>query len=184
MDFNWADFAIIAIVLVSTVISLARGFVKEAVSLASWVCAAWVAFRYSPVVAEYLRASIDIASVRAGVAALALFIAVLVAGGLLNLVISGLVEKTGLSGTDRTLGAVFGVLRGVLVIGLLVLLAGLTPFPQDTWWRQSSLLPVLQQQVIAYKVYLPEQIAKNFDFNRGRPSSGALLAPAAAAAAS
>jgi membrane protein required for colicin V production len=84
-----------------------------------------------------------------------------------NFIIGQLVEKTGFSGTDRTLGAVFGILRGVLVVALVVILAALTPIPQDPWWKQSYLLPIFQEKVTLYKAYLPEQISENFDFNRG-----------------
>lgn len=171
MELNWADFVVIGIVLLSTLISLIRGFIKEAISLATWILAAWVALRYTPFVADMLTETVDIPSVRIGIAALVLFIATLIAGALANYIVGQFVEKTGFSGTDRTLGAVFGVLRGVLVVALIVVLAGLTPIPQDPWWRSSALLPVFQEKITAYKVYLPEGIAENFDFTRGAEST-------------
>lgn len=174
MELNWADFAVIAIILLSTLISLIRGFIKEAVSLATWVIAIWVSLTYTPFVATHLVELVDVPSLRLGIAGLVLFISVLIVGALVNYIIGQLVEKTGFSGTDRTLGAVFGVLRGVLVVALIVILAGLTPIPQDPWWKQSTLLPVFQEKVILYKAYLPEQIAENFDFNRdAKPTSSA-----------
>lgn len=167
MEFNWADAAVIGIIIISTLISLIRGFIKEAVSLITWVLAVWVSLRYSTLVAEYLVELIATPTLRIGLAALILFICVLIVGAIVNFIIGQMVEKTGFSGTDRTLGAVFGILRGVLVVALVVILAGLTPFPQDPWWKQSYLLPLFQEKVILYKAYLPEQIAENFDFNRG-----------------
>ena len=181
MDLNWADLVIIAIVLVSTLISLIRGFIREAVSLATWICAAWVSFKYSLFVAGFLGSAIEAESIRVGVAGLTLFFCVLIVGALVGAIVGKFVEKTGFSGTDRALGVVFGALRGVLIVGLMVLSAGLTRFPQEPWWLQSSLLPVLQEHVIAYKVYLPEQIAENFDFTRARPP-GAYTAPPRSAA--
>ena len=103
----------------------------------------------------------------------------MIVGALVNYIVSQLVEKTGFSGTDRTLGAVFGVLRGVLVVVLVVILAALTPIPQDPWWKESYLLPIFQEKVILYKAYLPEQISENFNFNRGAqnpvPTDGVLV---------
>ncbi len=167
MELNWADFAVIGIIVLSTLISLIRGFIKEAISLATWVLAIWVSLKYTPFVASYLIELVEVPSLRLIIAGLILFISTLIVGALINYIIGQLVEKTGFSGTDRTLGAVFGVLRGVLVVALIVILAGLTPIPQDPWWKQSTLLPAFQDKVIMYKAYLPEQIAENFDFNRG-----------------
>ena len=167
MELNWADFAVIGIIVLSTLISLIRGFIKEAISLATWVLAIWVSLKYTPFVASYLIELVEVPSLRLIIAGLVLFISTLIVGALVNFIIGQLVEKTGFSGTDRTLGAVFGVLRGVLVVALIVILAGLTPIPQDPWWKQSTLLPAFQEKVIMYKAYLPEQIAENFDFNRG-----------------
>jgi len=173
MELNWADIAVLAIVLLSTLISLIRGFVKEAISLATWVLAIWVSLKYTPFVSGHLVELVDVPSLRLGIAGLILFISTLIVGALVNYIIGQLVDKTGFSGTDRTLGAVFGVLRGVLVVALVVILAGLTPIPQDPWWKQSYLLPKIQDKVIMYKAYLPEQIAENFDFNRGADASTA-----------
>ena len=179
MELNWADFAVLAIIILSTLISLIRGFIKEAVSLATWVLAIWVSLKYTPFVSSYLVELVDVPSLRLGIAGLILFISTLIVGAMVNFIISQLVEKTGFSGTDRTLGAVFGALRGVLVVALVVILAGLTPIPQDPWWKQSYLLPLFQEKVVLYKAYLPEQIAENFDFNRG--AEPAISSPAAPA---
>jgi len=169
MELNWADLAIIGIVLLSTVISLIRGFIKEAVSLATWVLAIWVVLKFTPMVAGYLVDLTDVPTLRLGAAALILFILTLIAGAVVNYIIGQLVDKTGFSGTDRTLGVVFGALRGVLVVALVVIMASLTPFPQDPWWKESYFLPIFQEKVTLYKAYLPEQISDNFDFSRGRP---------------
>ncbi len=173
MELNWADFTVIGIVVLSTFISLIRGFIKEAVSLATWVLAVWAALRYTPFVSTYLTEMVDIPSLRMGIAALIIFISTLIVGALINYVISQLVEKTGFSGTDRTLGAVFGILRGVLVVAIIVVLASLTPIPQDPWWKQSAFLPAFQEKITVYKAYLPDQIAENFDFTRGATTNEA-----------
>lgn len=161
MTLTWADYVLLGIVLVSTLISLFRGFVKEALSLATWVAALWVALSFSPRVAEFLARWIETPSIRSLVAILVLFVLVLIAGGIVNFLISSLVEKTGMSGTDRALGMVFGLVRGVVLVGVLVLLAGLTPAPQDPWWQESRLMPYFVQVAEWMRGWLPQDVADN-----------------------
>ena len=85
-------------------------------------------------------------------------------GGLVNYLMGELVEKTGLSGTDRMLGLVFGIVRGVAVVGIIVLLAGLTPLPRDPWWNESRLLMHFEQLALWMRGYLPPEIASYIAF--------------------
>ncbi|GAC31462.1 CvpA family protein [Paraglaciecola polaris] len=138
---NWIDYAIIGVILLSTVISLIRGFVKEAISLAVWFCAFFIASRFYADLATFLT-SIDDQTIRNGVAIAILFVVTLILGGLLNYLISQLVHYTGLSGTDRALGAIFGVLRGVLIVSaLLFFLDTFTPLADASAWQTSLLIP-------------------------------------------
>ncbi|RCX32171.1 CvpA family protein [Thioalbus denitrificans] len=161
---NWVDFVILGILLVSTLISLVRGFAREALSLLVWAAAFWVAITYSESLEALFVDHINTPSVRLALAFFALFLATLVAGGLVNFLIGQLVDKTGLSGTDRVLGMVFGAARGVAVVALLVLLAGLTPLPQDPWWQDSMLLPHFQMLAIWIREFLPPDIGGNIVF--------------------
>jgi len=91
----------------------------------------------------------------------ALFVITLLLSSLINYVVSQLVKKTGLSGTDRMIGVVFGVARGAAVVGILVLLAGLTTLPQDDWWQDSQLVGHFQQGATWMgSQFSPEVIAK------------------------
>jgi membrane protein required for colicin V production len=138
---NWIDFVILAVILLSAVISLVRGFVKEAISLAIWFAAFFVASKFYLDLAHYLT-QIEDALLRNGVAITILFVVTLILGGLINYLISQLVQKTGLSGTDRVLGAVFGLLRGALVVSaLLFFMDAFTPSPSTQWWQTSILIP-------------------------------------------
>jgi membrane protein required for colicin V production len=161
---NWNDYSIIAILVLSVIISLIRGFVREVISLLTWIAAFWVAFHFSsaftPVVAKYISTK----SIQTPVAFAILFIATLIAGAIFNYVVGLFVDKTGLSGTDRMLGMVFGVARGVLLIAAL-LLAGslLTKMPEMSWWKESRLIPHFKAIESWIHGFLPESFNKQFE---------------------
>ncbi len=138
---NWADWVILAVIVVSSLISLKRGFVKEALSLATWIAAFVVARLFTDNMSALLAGYIDTPSARVVAAFVLLFVATLFAGALINNLIGLLVRATGLSGTDRVLGMVFGIARGGVLVVVLVALLGLTPVIQDRWWQQSTLIP-------------------------------------------
>ncbi|GAB6043697.1 CvpA family protein [Endothiovibrio diazotrophicus] len=159
VSMNWADYVILTIIAVSAVLSLFRGYVKETLSLVAWAAAFWVAFAFCDQGARLLANTISTPSVRVVVAFAVLFVATLLVGGLVNYLMGQLVEKTGLSSTDRMLGLVFGIVRGVAVVAIIVLLAGLTPVPRDPWWHQSQLLHHFQELALWMRGYLPPEVA-------------------------
>ena len=145
MDIAVADIGIAVIVAISGVISLIRGFVKEAMSLVIWVAAFVVAMTFSEAASELLVNIIDLASLRQLAAWAGLFVGTLLVGAVVNFLLGKLVASTGLGGTDRTLGLVFGVFRGLLVVlALVVALPKAIPVEQDPWWQESTLIPVFQ----------------------------------------
>lgn len=138
---SYIDLVIIGIIAFSVIVSLLRGFVREVMSLASWVVAFLVANNFYPYLANYLT-QIQSEYLRDGAAIAILFVATLIIGSIVNYVISQLVDKTGLSGTDRVLGACFGLLRGVLIVAaLLFFVDTFTNFSQSDWWKNSKLIP-------------------------------------------
>ncbi|NTX92689.1 MULTISPECIES: CvpA family protein [unclassified Pseudomonas] len=141
MAFTWVDWTMIGIVVISSLISLSRGFVKEALSLLTWIVAGAVAWMFGGALAERLAPYIQLPSGRVIAACALLFVVTLLLGALVNFLISELVRVTGMSGTDRVLGMAFGGARGVLLVVLLVGLLSLAPVQQDPWWQQSVLLP-------------------------------------------
>ncbi|MEN8719878.1 MAG: CvpA family protein [Oceanococcaceae bacterium] len=152
----WADALLAGILLISLVIGLFRGFVKEVFSLASWVLAVWVAILLGPDVAERWLAAIDSPTIRLASAYAGVFIAVLVAGAILAHMLTVLVARTHLQGTDRMLGLVFGLLRGVVIATALVLLARHTPLPEEPWWEHSLLIPHFDSLAYWAEDMLPE----------------------------
>lgn len=139
---NWADIAILIILAISGLISLKRGFVKEALSLAAWVAAFFVAmFFYAPLSTLFTQ-SIASPSVRDMVAFGLLFAATLIVAAMVNYLIGEVVKMTGLKGTDRFFGVLFGLLRGfIVVMALLLLTPMLLPVHQEAWWQESILIP-------------------------------------------
>lgn len=147
-------------------LGLWRGFLKEAISLGSWVCAFIVAFLFINRGAAYLNNYINVASVRIVLAFGLLFVSMLIVGGLVNLIVAQLYNRkqVDLNLTDRLLGLGFGFLRGVAASAMLVLLAGLTPLPGHADWTNSTLLLHFQEGALWLRSFFPQELAKNFKF--------------------
>ncbi|MBA3492549.1 MAG: CvpA family protein [Gammaproteobacteria bacterium] len=160
----WVDYAILAIIGLSALISIWRGLIREVLSLLAWILAILVAVTFMRPLADLLTPYISVPSARLIIAFMALFIATLLCGALINFIIGKLVMSSGLSGTDRVLGIVFGTARGALVVGVLVLMARLTPLPQDPWWEQSVLLGRFEAMALWLRSYLPPEVAAYFTF--------------------
>ena len=138
---NVFDWILVAIISASCIFGLLRGFVKELLSLASWIAAFFVARLFSFKLSNFMVDWIDQPQFRLIAAFAILFAATLVVGALINNVFSRLVSATGLSGTDRLFGMVFGIVRGGLLVIVLVSLLSLTPVSNDQWWQSSLIIP-------------------------------------------
>ena len=152
------DVVVIFVILLSALFSLIRGFVKEAISLASWIVAIWLAATFAPKLAAALPASIESEAVRQAAGFAILFILTLMVGALINMLLTQVVKKTGLSGADRVFGIVFGLLRGGLIIIVFVVIGGMTPLPESDWWQSSVLLQWFESAAIVIQEYIPEDL--------------------------
>src|SRR5690606_15160375 len=142
MAMNWPDWAIVAIIGLSVLISVVGGFVREALSLVVWVCAVVAASMFYVKGGAWFDAVIPTPSLRYITAWVVIFAGVLIAGAIVNFLIGQLVKSTGLGGTDRLLGMVFGALRGgIIVLALLILVPGVVLVTDGPWWHESLLIP-------------------------------------------
>lgn len=175
---NWLDLVFVGLVVFSVLVSVVRGFVRELLSVVVWVAAAWLALRFSGGLGDWLAAWIPSPTLALVAAFALIFVLTLLVGAVVAFMARALVTQTGLTGTDRVLGAVFGGLRGALVVGLLVLVAGLTTVPRETWWRASLVAGAVQPWVCRLGVYrwlddvrVYQPLAPDGEAATGRPAS-------------
>jgi membrane protein required for colicin V production len=166
---NWADDLILAVLGLSVLIGLWRGLVSEVLAIVCWAAAFWLAWALGERVAAQFSA-IEVPSVRLLVGYGLCFFAVLVLGALVSFLMRKLVKGSGLSGTDRMFGMVFGLVRGLLVVTVVVMLAGFTPLPHDPWWRQSQLMPTFQNGAEWLSQRLPESVSRHLDLRGALPA--------------
>ena len=159
------DYAVLGIVGASVVLSVLRGFVREVLALAGWVIAFFAATLLSGTVAGWMTGTIANESTRALTAFAVVFLVTLLAMGLLAMAVSGLMKKAGLGLEDRLLGGFFGFARGLLIVMVLVLLAGLTGLPRQPAWTDAMLSPPLEALVAAAKPWLPRILAGNVSYD-------------------
>lgn len=157
------DYVFLLIVLVSVVISVIRGLVREVLSLVSWIGAFVVAKFGAPVVAGWLSGLIAHPKVRVVFAFILVMVAAVLLFSLLSLQVVKLVKMTGLTSTDRALGAFFGVARGVLIAVLLVLLASLTPLPREDYWRNAFFRYPLETMASWMQPRLPDTVQERMN---------------------
>jgi len=160
----WVDYCLLGLIALSAVIGLFRGLIREVFSLALWGSAGWVALHYNHGLSSYLEKVVALPSARMAVSFLIIFLGILVVGGIVLSLLGKLVDSTGLGGTDRLAGLLFGVMRGGLIAAVLVMLAGVTPLPQDPWWKQSKLIPPFQALALWLRDQIPSGLAAQVKF--------------------
>lgn len=146
-----ADIVILIMIGLSSVIGLVRGLFKELISLVVWFAAVMLALYFSEAMGDALSGQIADASIRTVIGFFIIFLATLIVGGIVQVLVKQLISSTGLTGTDRFLGFLFGSARGVLVC--IVALIALKSFEIEAdWWQDSEIIPELlafEQDVLA-----------------------------------
>lgn len=159
------DYVVIGIVALSLVLGLWRGVVSEMIALAAWILAFMAALEFGAQLGLQLFTGIADPAIRALAGCAAVFIGVLVVMSLVRLAVRSMVKALGLSLSDRLLGMLFGLARGLLVVLVLVAAGGLTSAPQQAWWKQAVLAQPLETAVLVAKPWLPDDLAKRIRFS-------------------
>lgn len=166
MQWHWIDYVILSVIGLSVITGLFRGFVKELIALCVWVLAIWLAMTYSSVVDPWLQPHIQDKTVRTVVAFLAVLFATIIVGGLFNAMLSFILRRSGLSGTDRLLGMGFGLVRGVFIVALLMLVIKMTSLSHEEYTSKSRLYPKFDPLVSWLYGYMPDLISKVAVFDK------------------
>lgn len=162
------DLAVLAVILISALISFMRGFFREAVSLTTWIMAILITLMFTSQFSTLLPAdTIETPAARASISAMILFFGTLAIGAMISWLFQRIVNNTSLTKVDRFAGVAFGVGRGIILIVLLVMAAHLTPsMKQETWWKNSATMPYFELAARFLHAQLPASIATHFDFTR------------------
>lgn len=159
------DYIAIAIVGLSLLFGLWRGVVGEIIALLAWVMAIFAALEFGGQVGQGVFSGIADPAIRMLAGCVLIFVGVLVAMALVRMAVRSMVKALGLSVSDRLLGMVFGLVRGLLVTMVLVGLGGMTAAPKQPWWRDATLASPLETAVLAVKPWLPDDLAKRIRFS-------------------
>lgn len=155
---HWVDLSIIAIIGLSIITGMFRGFVKELVALCIWALAVWLAYSNSASLDPFLEKYIHDQTARTIAGFVLIMIAVLVVGGIFNAILGFILKKSGLSGTDRILGMGFGFVRGVFLVALVMVVIKMTSLPHEAYSRESALYARFDPAVAWLYSYIPDFI--------------------------
>ncbi len=161
---NWLDVSIVTIVLVSALVGVIRGFARESLALLGWVTSIWLALVVSPRLAEMTHKLITVDTLRYMLCFTFVFVVTLALAAVANHWLSGKVRKSSLNGTDRSLGVLFGVLRGVVLVVVLTWMAAFTTLPTSTSWKEASLVRHFESLSVWLSGYLPPTLANKLGY--------------------
>ena len=138
---NVTDYLVIAGILISAVVGVLRGFLREAVAIVAWLVALFVAWHFSDLVAPHLGGLLAGSNVKVWAARVIIVVLILLLGAGIGVILGHFVRLSIFSGVDRFLGLVFGALRGLVVLGVFVILGQLLRLEDERWWQHSLLIP-------------------------------------------
>ena len=161
----WLDYAVIGVFAASVALGAWRGLVREVLSILGWVIAFLAANLLAGPLGPVMPEAIPSPELRVAAAYVAVFVGSLILVTLVGLLLSGIVKAVGLGGADRMLGALFGAARGLLIVLVATLLAGLTSAPRQPYWRDSASGTVLVQLAQTLKPLLPQTFAERLRYD-------------------
>ena len=160
------DVMVLAILGFSTLFAFVRGVIRELIALVAWVIGLLAAVTFTPAVADWLPAGFGSPPLRHVAAFAIILIGALLAGAVLAWPLVKVVRAAGLGFVDRFLGAIFGLVRGALVVVAFVLIAGLTELPRSAWWQDSVLAAPLVAAAMVEATHLPTTWTAMLDYSR------------------
>jgi membrane protein required for colicin V production len=164
------DLTLLAIVGISTLFGMMRGFISALASMVAWLLSGWVAFHYGGDAAHLLASDGQPSASELLGGYVLSFVGVMIFVGLTGWAIRRLVKSVGLSGLDRVLGLVLGLARGALVACIVLLLAAFSDLPKEPEWQRSPVVPMLLPGAQWLSQWLPEWTVQELDFGNGRPA--------------
>lgn len=159
------DIIILVIIAISVITGLFRGFVKELLALGIWVAAIWTAFHFCAQASDWLKPWIHQSDIRTVAGFALIMISILLLGGITSNLLSIIIAKSGLSGTDRLFGMVFGFARAVFIISLLIVVAKLSGFPDTPYTSKSKLYAEFKPVVGYLASFAPGWLERLKEFN-------------------
>lgn len=171
MDFNYIDITIVVVILITALIGFMRGLVWMGIFLATWTVAILLAIKYKDSLATALPVKLSSDVAQTGLAALLIFLGVLIAGAIINYLFSRAISAIGLGTFDRILGTGLGIALGALAITLLTMLLSLTELPDQKAWQTSKFIPKFQEASEWIKTLIPEDLNKYIDQNLGNSNN-------------
>lgn len=165
MGLTLFDYVVLSLIGFSVLMGVLRGFLREVLALAGWVAAFIVARLYTAQLVPLLPLQIPGEAMRYLVGFSLLFLTTLLVSTLLAIALSQLVKQIGLGWLDRILGMLFGLLRGVLIVLIVVMLAGMTSLPKDERWQSAMLSAPLEAVVVWLLPWMPQSLSKHVQFS-------------------
>jgi membrane protein required for colicin V production len=162
---NGLDITVAAILLISALLAFLRGFVQETLSIGAWIAASFGAIYGLPYAQPYARRLIPLNWAADAAAAIVLFLAILFLGSLLTNLVARRVHRSALSPLDRSLGFVFGLVRGavILSVGIIIVDWFVTPPSRPQWMQTARSLPLMEDGADLLKSLLPHTFERGSD---------------------
>jgi membrane protein required for colicin V production len=160
---TWFDYAVFGVIGLSVLLAVLRGAVREIAALAGWVAALILSGLFAQQMTQWLPTALS-PMLRVVIAYLLIFLGVLLLSGLAGVLLAKLFRAAGLGFTDRAVGALFGLVRGVLIVFVAVMLAGLTGLPRQPFWREAGFSGPIETVVLAARPALPKDLAQRIRY--------------------
>ena len=162
---SWLDYAIIGVIVASIAWGVWRGLMREVMSLAGWVLAFLAANAVAGTLGEMLPEAVGSSEVRILIAFAVVFVLTVSVATLVGMLLAKLFKAAGLGGVDRTLGGLFGLARGLVILLACAIAAGLTALPRQPAWKESVGAGMLTRTVQQLDPWLPPALAKRLKYN-------------------